>query len=345
MQLVLQCVLNHLSYGQVGYNFSKELANKVDLRILPIARPDRPLSKEMSESISKGVSYNKESPCLKIWHEFDLFNRPTKGIYYAMPIFEVNKFPDQSIESLKKVDRIIVNSTWAQAVIQDQVGVNSDVVPLGVDTSIYKVMDVPKRRPYVFLHIGKMERRKNQDKIIKAFDMAFKYEDVELWLMWQNNFLNDKQREYYNQLVNESSSRNKIRIVQPAPNSTEVARIINMADCGVFPSSAEGFCLPALECLACGKQLITTNYSAMPDYCNDSNSFLLKDLKQVPSIDPDWPQFNGNSTWASINVAELAHYMNEAYKRGKTLNEEGIKTAESFTWEKSTERLLHVLKA
>ena len=55
-----------------------------------------------------------------------------------------------------------------------------------------------------------------------------------------------------------------------------------MADCGLFPARAEGWNLELLEMMACGKQVIATNYSAHTEFCTKENSILIESDENIP---------------------------------------------------------------
>ena len=83
---------------------------------------------------------------------------------------------------------------------------------------------------------------------------------------------------------------------------------MSKADCGIFPSRAEGWNLDMLEMMALNKSIITTNYSAHTEFCNKDNSFLIDISETEPANDGKW--FFGQGNWAKIG---------EEQKRGITI--------------------------
>ena len=89
----------------------------------------------------------------------------------------------------------------------------------------------------------------------------------------------------------------------------------------VFVSRHEGFGLPALEAMACGVPLITSNSSSLPEVAGDA-AFVL---------DPDDERQIGGSIIAAVTQEELAAEMRE----------KGLVQAATFSWQKTaTETLL-----
>ena len=78
---------------------------------------------------------------------------------------------------------------------------------------------------------------------------------------------------------------NKIRMIPRQKTQNDVYNIMIQTDCGVFPARAEGWNLELLEMMACGKQVIATNYSAHTEFCNPDNCRLINTAKKSrPSL-------------------------------------------------------------
>jgi glycosyltransferase involved in cell wall biosynthesis len=129
----------------------------------------------------------------------------------------------------------------------------------------------------------------------------------------------------------------------------QVANIMQQADCGVFPSHAEGWNLEALEMMACGKEVIVTDYSAHTEFCTKENAMLVPINSVEKAQDGVW--FFGQGNWATLDkVAErrIIEGMAEVHawkQAGKlTSNEAGIQTANHFTWKNTAETIVRNLE-
>jgi glycosyltransferase involved in cell wall biosynthesis len=116
------------------------------------------------------------------------------------------------------------------------------------------------------------------------------------------------------------------------PTQKDVAKIIKMSDCGIYPSRAEGWNNEAIETMAMNKPIIITDYSAHTEYCNKQNSYLL-DIKNT-EIAEDGVFFNGYGNWADIDdcIDQCVEYMREVYKNNIRTNITGVETAQKFNW-------------
>ena len=121
---------------------------------------------------------------------------------------------------------------------------------------------------------------------------------------------------------------------------------MKQTDCGVFPARAEGWNLELLEMMCCGKHVITTNYSAHKEFCNNDNAHLVNITRNEPAYDGIW--FHGkNGNWANIGpsqVDEIVHYMRKIHdlKQSGLLakNISGINTANKFSWNNTANTVL-----
>lgn len=144
------------------------------------------------------------------------------------------------------------------------------VVPWGVDGSfrergvgeIEHVRDRLRiRKPYV-LHVGTIEPRKNLAFVLHAFERATKHFSREMDLVfagpkgWRTGQLE--------QALQFTNIRDRVRLLG-AVAEEYLPALMSGASCVVLASREEGFGLPALEALACGTPVVTTQAMALPE--------------------------------------------------------------------------------
>jgi glycosyltransferase involved in cell wall biosynthesis len=350
MNLHLMSPIGYTGYGYAGLNILKSLSNDNNIALHLIGNPNVDDQEDMNLiKYSIGLSHliPLDSPCLKIWHQFDLLNKIGKGTYIAFPFFEVTSFNQKELYNLQLPDKLVVSSDWAkQILINNNVKQSINVVPLGVDTTIFDYTKNQNTNNYVFITIGKWEKRKAHDTIIECFNKAFNHSDeVELWLVTHNGFLNPQEEKYWTDLVNNSPLSNKIRVFPRLPTHQNVAEVISYSNCGIYISRGEGWDMELLETMAMNKPVIASNYSAHTEYCNSDNSFLVDMPDTEAAIDNKW--FFGQSNWGKIGDSQIEQtiaHMQYCYNNRILTNENGLKTAQSLSWNNTASKLVSAIE-
>tara|TARA_R100000329_G_scaffold111187_1_gene91341 strand:+ start:355 stop:1431 length:1077 start_codon:yes stop_codon:yes gene_type:complete len=346
--------INPLGYGVAGLNITKALSKLCDVALFPIgdvevtSQEDADAVKLCLENKNK---FDAKAPCVRIWHQFSMAEQIGNGLRCGFPIFELDAFNDVELHHLNSLDKIFVCSEWAKEVVHQNLyshykrldlDSNIHVVPLGVDTSIFKNSKPNDSNSTRFINIGKWEYRKGHDVLVEAFNKAFELEDdVELYMMNHNPFLNKEQEREWVDLYKTSKLGDKITILPRVSTHSQVAEIMSQMDCGVFPSRAEGWNLEAIEMLALGKQLIITDYSAHTEFCTNKNSMLIPIEKKESAYDGIW--FHGQGCWAEIGDSQIdvmVEHMRKVHSSNKEPNQAGIETGSSFSWENSASKIL-----
>jgi glycosyltransferase involved in cell wall biosynthesis len=190
------------------------------------------------------------------------------------------------------------------------------VVPHGVDHSRFRPdgdgsldgLDV--RRPYVAF-LGTLEPRKDVPTLVAAFDrVAASHRDLTLVIAGLDGWGADAVTE----AIARTKHSDRIRRLGYVPDEA-VPALLRDAAAVAYPSLDEGFGLPALEALACGAPLVTTEGTAMAEVTG--NAALL-----VPPGDPE-------------ALADALAALVEGGPDVDGLRTLGPDVAASYTWERS----------
>lgn len=348
MRLNLQAPINQLGYGVASLNILKALqAEDVEVSLFPIGQP-QVTNQADADAVRRGVetakTFDPQAPCLKIWHQNQMAERIGSGKFIGFPIFELDTFNDLEKHHLNSCDELMVCSQWAKRVVEDQCPpFSAKVVPLGVDSDIFKLAQSRNDGKVVFFNCGKWEIRKGHDVLIQAFrKIAEEYNNIELWMMCSNPFNSKEENNKWHELYNHP----KVKLIPRMETQQEVYNIMSQVDCGVFPSRGEGWNLELLEMMAAGKHVIATNYSAHTEFCSQDNAKLIPIKDTEPAFDNKW--FFGQGNWAKIDDEEvdlLAQEMSlfaETYKGEQNIN--GIETAKKFSWQNTAKEIVKCLK-
>ena len=346
----LQTPINSLGYGVAGYNILKELYRRdSSVALYPIGQPD--LDDDfITGAVNNMINLELDRPHVKIWHQHDLFQRVGRGKHFGFPIFELTEFDVRELTSMSHCDELLVCSEWAKEVVNKSVGLKTSVVPLGVDTEIFYPSRLLNSEKTIFFNCGKWEKRKGHDILGECFNKAFtKTDNVELWMMCDNPFLPEDKKNSWESLYKTSGLSDKIRLIPRQQHHQDVARLMNMVDCGVFPARAEGWNLELLEMMACGKHVIATNYSAHTEFCSPVNSRLVNTHNLETAFDGVF--FDGTKGfWAELAKDQedaIIQYMRDIHSLKQSgqlgINQNGLDTANQFTWKNTVDKLLEAV--
>jgi len=347
--------INSLGYGVVGLNLFMALIREgVDIKLWPIGQVDAAPSyiPFLQEAIDTRYNYSISAPSLRVWHQHDLAQHVGSGCHIGYPIFELTEFTDVEQGEVEAMDYVFVCSEWAKQIVVDQCSLSSGihdgtvvVVPCGVDREIFhENIAAPDPQWTTFLNVGKWEYRKGHDILVEAFSKAFKPRDkVRLWMMNHNPFLSSQQTDEWEGMYKDSPMGDHINFLPRVRTHYEVAHVMAEADCGVFPSRAEGWNLELMEMMSMGKQVITTDYSAHTEFCHQDNAHLIHIDELEPAYDGVFFGDNTVGSWARLGDDQqdcLVEHMRGVHANKNAGNPEGIKTAKSFSWESAAQKIV-----
>jgi len=192
-----------------------------------------------------------------------------------------------------------------------------DVIYHGVDHKLFRVLDqnisttlsLPKK---FILAVGSMEPRKNLMTLLQAYTLL--HEDLKR----EFKLVLIGFKGWNNQEIMHLIDLNKEHIIYLGyVSDEELALAYNRATLFVYPSLYEGFGIPPLEAMACGTAVIASYASSLPEVCGDAAVY----------IDPS-------------SVEELCKSIQSLLEdnvRCAKLIDLGLKRAQLFSWEKSTQ--------
>lgn len=334
----IRAPIGRTGYGVAGLNIYKEFARRHPKTIYwPIGQP-APETQDDADLIQQGLNNQNtlqpHEPSLTVWHEFDLGIHPLCSKTSALVFFEKDQLVPRAVNHLEHVNQLFVASKWARDLLYQKYNILSTVVPMGVDLDVFSAHPPQAHGPYCFFSIGKIEVRKGHHKLAEWFNKAFTpNDDVRLIINWHNPFMSPEEHKEWEKKYKNTPMGDKILFVN-TKTQEEVANLIAQCHCGVFPTASEGFGLNILEAIAMNKPVITTNYSAMPDYCTAQNCFLCEPDGLEQAYDGKW--FLGDANWAKRGKKyeeELIHYMRHAYNSRLIDNPGVLNVLETYNWD------------
>ena len=172
------------------------------------------------------------------------------------------------------------------------------------------------------LSVGDLQPRKNQIGLIRAFAKlvrAYPQLKHRLVLAGKETWFADRVRE----AARESGAGERIHFCGFVSDS-DLLHLYNACDLSVFPSYYEGFGLPALESMACGRALVCSNTSALPEVVD--GAAILVDPYVVDEM-----------------VRAIADLLLDSELRAR-MERLGLQRAAHFSWQKTAQRTLEVYR-
>lgn len=348
MNISLICPINKLSYGYLSLNILKELSKNHNVSLWPIGGIEyEPKYHSLIKlCIANTGLFDVYAPAIRIFHQHSLDLFPGRGKKIGYSVFELDTFSDVEKHHLSSCDELIVCSQWAKDVcINNGISIPIHIVNLGVDTNIFYPKPMPNSDIIRFFNIAKYEKRKSHDIISNAFIDAFKdKKDVSLFYLGESQlYTPEENREWASKLTKDPL--NRIKCLNRLSSLENIADLINLCHCGVFPSRAEGWNMPLSETLACGRYAIATDVTAHSEYITADNSLVVKTNGLVTASDNKWFR-NSVGNWYDVDYSSLVNQFQAAYeyvKKNNVLNEAGISTAIAFSWENSAQKIINAI--
>ncbi|MGA8260699.1 MAG: glycosyltransferase [Arenicellales bacterium] len=237
----------------------------------------------------------------------------------AYIVWETSRIPERELAYLDGAEEIWIPSTWGKSILEAN-GVDPhriSVVPEGVDEGQYRPMHADRGvagRKFRLLCVGKWEKRKGIDVLLRAYARAFAPgEPVELVLHCHNA---NRPGLHMRAVVDDLHLPPHPSILYSAPvPEARMPLLYNGCDAFVLPTRGEGWGLPIIEAMACAKPVIVTRCGAHLDFVNDGNAYLI-DVKAMVRVD-DADNFDPSldfGEWAEPDEEHLAWLLRRVFE-------------------------------
>lgn len=264
---------------------------------------------------------------------------------------EWKPIPSFYLDRLRLADYLVVPSTWVRGLFESQApeGLLPPiyVVPHGVSGSfIYHRRKFPKRgRPFRFMWCGSACDRKGSHVLTRV---------------WANRGFNRNPRvELY---LKTSATDGQVMSPPPGENvildSRNLSRrgLVNLyhkAHAFIFPTLGEGFGFTLAEAMRTGLPCVATGSSGHMDYFDETVGYPVRRIHPMSGA-VCLQMYDGSVRHHSVvleqpSTSELAGQMwsvyenySEALKRGRRAS---ARIAEEFTWARTVDRLIEVVRA
>ena len=354
MKLLLEIPLNRLSFGNVSYNFIRELHKlDVEIGIFPIGENIDlgafDLTEELKTYIEDAINnrwdfLKPDIPCLKLWHLNGSENRKNKD-QYLFTFYECNEPTDEELAICGVQDVTFFSSREAKKDFERNGVSNAVFVPLGLDPDFHLTEKTYLQDVVHFGLMGKFENRKHTQKIIRTWLKKYgnntKYQ---LSCCITNPFFKPEQMQSLINETLEGEHYNNINLIPPLALNSEVNELLNSIDIDLTGlSGGEGWNLPAFNATCLGKWSVVLNATSHKDWATTKNSILIEPSGQMPVADGVF--FNEGSpfnkgTFYTWTEDEAIAAMEKAETKVGQLNTEGVKMGDTMTYSQTVKEIL-----
>lgn len=363
MKIIFEAPLNQLSFGNVSYNFLKEFykrqkdSNELSISLFPMGNLDLTAFDKAGEDFKKWImslvsnrfsSLSKDAVTFKMWHINGAEKRiSSKQVLYTFYELDEPTVAEKAIVGMQ--DRTIFSSVYSARNFASSAMGKVYSVPLGFDEEFFETGKKYLPEKINFLLMGKFEKRKHTDKIIK---------------MWAKKFGNNPKYQLSCSIINPFFDKElmkklvigyrslawNINVLPYVSTNSEVNDILNSCDIDLSGlSGAEGWGLPAFNSSCLGKWSVVLNATSHKDWATESNCILINPSAKIEAYDGTFfkkgNEFNQGCIY-DFNEDEAIAAIEKAIsfvESGKT-NEDGRLLRQKFTYEKSVSQIVSIIK-
>jgi glycosyltransferase involved in cell wall biosynthesis len=360
-------------WGVCGRYLAKELAGFTDVRLITDPIDDESVSDELELAFlrtiaHRGLTAPRDASVLQCMIAEFLPYRPTvRGkLNVGYTFFEDNHLTTTAIENAKRHwDIVVAGSSWCQEVLEAHGLTSVRTVIQGIDQSIfYRAPDTREylRDRFVVFSGGKLELRKGQDLVIRAFKvLQDRHKDVVLVNSWFNmwDWSVDTMRASPLIRFAPTSADHVARVNQVLEdNGVDLGGVVTLrsranntmpgiyrnTDVGLFPNRCEGGTnLVLMEYMACGKPAVVSYNSGHKDVVDDNNAILIRTMKPVVIEQQNRRQ---TATWEEPDLDETIERLEWAYQHRDELQRIGDRAGEDLaklTWKRTAAQFYEIL--
>lgn len=360
MSLVLNLPINTVSFGQASIAILREFHKKGENPLLfPIGQPDvssqrinEGFGQWINNSIAKShSSHNRKDPIFKLWHiESSLESFSEKQA--LMTFYELDSPTDLELNILRNNSRVIVTNEYTKNIFSDSGIDNISVIPLGFDKENFHV----KNKKYfsddriVFNVVGKAEKRKHHEKVIKAW--IRKYGNNHSYFLQcaiYNPFLSPEENESTVKTMLGGKSYFNVQFLGFMQQNELYNDFLNSGSIVIGMSGGEGVGLPEMHSVALGKYGIIMNAHGYKSWATKENSILVNPTGKMEAYDGRFfvkgrPTNQGNIF--NFDEEEFLNCCDVAINKYKAdpVNKPGLEIQSSHSYEKTAQSILDCMK-
>jgi glycosyltransferase involved in cell wall biosynthesis len=342
---------------EICYNIIK--ANNSNLSIVPYEddrlNPDQDpklsLLKEydvrFKEQVDEAVA---DLPYVWIRHQWPPKEEPPIGAkWIIMQPWEYTAHRKDFLEIFHQAEEIWTPSNYSRKTFIDS-GIEPNkvqIIPNGIDPEVFKPngnkYNLKTKKKLKLLFIGGSIMRKGIDILLNVYfnifersdDVCLVIKDFGSDTFYQGQNISDKLKEYQNNI-----NLPEIELINENLTQDEMVSLYRSCDVFISPYRGEGFCLPALEAMACGLPVVVTEGGATDDFVDESCGWLVPAEYQAIGDNLNGKETQGEVGWLLPDQKVLGFIMKEISVNPSKLFSMGLigsfRARKYWTWRNST---------
>lgn len=358
-KLHLELAINSLSFGNVSFNFLKEINERgiqyaffpiggnIDISAFDIPAPFSGQKNHILENLKLAMHerllrLDRDAPTFKMWHINGSENRIARN-QYLYTFYECNEPTPFEVSIVNSQEHVFFSSQHAVDAFKNRGCERVSYVPIGFDKTFTRGKELARTHKYHFGLIGKWEKRKNTELIIKTWLKKFgNNPDFLLSCLVDNPFFQPEQMNTLKQSVTEGQNYNNLNFIHRLSHNLEVATLQKNIDFDLSGlSNAEGWNLPAFNATALGKWSAVTNITGHKGWATNDNCVLVEPDGEQECYDGMFFQngapFN-QGTYAYLSESTIEKAMDQLIEKSE-VNQAGLEL-QNMTYTKSMDQIL-----
>ena len=194
-----------------------------------------------------------------------------EGVYLvSLFLWETTGLLPSDVNALNQCNEVWTCSEWSKQVfIENGIYKPIYVFDLGFDPEVFKIKTNVDRgdQPFTYLHIGGNSERKNADMVYYAF-MKLHGGDPNYRLILKISGPDDFLWRKNGKAELNRGEHPQVYVINNFLTEEELADLIRMSDCFIYPTTGEGWGLSPFKAIASGVPTICTNRTACEIYAN-----------------------------------------------------------------------------
>jgi glycosyltransferase involved in cell wall biosynthesis len=352
----------HHSFGMVNRELLRELGfdKRFDLRHVPFG-PDRFTPGQASRFSCLTALQGAPHPGADFYvrHRWPPdFTPPPSGGYILFQPWEFGCLPVEWVEKIPKVTREVWVYTEYLRECYIASGLDEErvrVVPLGVDPDEFSPSAPPAAwlreqtgERFCFFFNGGITLRKGVDLLVNAYLSEFGAAERVCLVVKGSLAYKQDLAQKVEDLSRRADIAPLVYLTREVPPE-DLAGLYTACDCYVHPYRAEGYGLPVVEAMACGKPVIVTGAGASMDFTDEDSAYRIRcKMERLDAWEVNGMKTVGNPFWVLPDMDDLRRLMRYVFENRGEAQERGARASrkirERHTWKQTaaavSERLL-----